>query len=142
MRAGAGQVPSLIGNARSTVQARPNRARVKRFLAVRAGVVGRTDASVTPLPGVVAGAIVETGFMVRAIVEVLVAEEPSPALFADAVPGARAGSVHAARVSLALVAQLAHPAGVAAEKKKHRQSRDNERLIRRSEQWCMYCWVV
>lgn len=60
-----------------------------------------------------AGAPVATRPVVGAVVEVLVTEETSPALLADTVPGSRAGAVHAARVALTLVTQLAYPALIA-----------------------------
>lgn len=142
LRTGAGHVPALVGHASAAVQAGPHRARVQRLLAVGAGVVRGTDARVAALAGVVARALVLARLVVRAVVEVLVAEQAAPALRADAVPGARARPVHAARMPLALVAQLAHPAGVAAGIKKLRKSRDNERLIRRGEQWRRHCWGI
>ena len=48
--------------------------------------------------------------MVGAVVEVLVAEESSPALVAVALVRLVAGAVHAARVADALVAEPAGPA--------------------------------
>lgn len=53
--------------------------------------------------------------VVRAVVQVLVAEQAAPALLADAVPGLGAGPVEAPRMSLALVAELAHPARMTTE---------------------------
>lgn len=60
-----------------------------------------------------AGAPVAARPVVGAVVEVLVTEQTSPALLANTVPGPRAGPVHAARVPLALVAQLAYPTLIA-----------------------------
>lgn len=128
--AGARQVAALVGHARAAVEAGPHGARVLRLVAVGAGVLVGADARVGALAGVVAGAPVAAGPVVGAVVEVLVAEQPAPALLADAVPGPAAGAVHAARVPLALVAQLAHPPRVAAGRdKRERQRRDNERLM-------------
>lgn len=90
-----------------------------RFLAIRASVFIGTHASVGSLTGVVTCAAVATWPMVRAVVEVLIAEQAAPAFFADAVPGSAAGAVNAARVPLALVTKLAHPPRVAAEMNKN-----------------------
>lgn len=51
--------------------------------------------------------------MIRAIVEILVAEQPAPALVALAFPGLLAATVEAARIPDALIAQRALPAAVA-----------------------------
>lgn len=110
LRAGARQLAALVGHARATVEAGPHGARVQRLLAVRPRVLRGTHASVAALPRIMTRAAVPTRAVVGAVVEVLVAEQPAPALLADAVPGPRAGAVHAARMPLALVAQLAHPA--------------------------------
>lgn len=114
---GASQFPSVIANASPSVEARSDGAGVQRLLAVRAGVVRRTDAGVAALSGVVAGPLVLARLVIGAVVEVLVTEETAPAFLAVAVPGPAAGPVHAARVPLALVAQLAHPARMTAERK-------------------------
>lgn len=114
LRAGARQLAALVGHAGAAVEAGPHGARVQRLLAVGPGVLGRAHAGVAALARVVAGAAVAAGPVVGAVVEVLVAEQPAPALLAVAVPGPQAGAVHAARVSLALVAQLAHPARMTA----------------------------
>lgn len=103
---------------------------MERLLAVRSDVISRTDTSVAAWSTIVTSSSLKAWFVIRAVVEVLVAEQSAPALLADTVPGSRAGPVHAARVPLALVAQLALPARVAAVKKNLRQLRDNERLIR------------
>lgn len=67
------------------------------------------------MAGVVARPSVVARPMIRAVIQVLVAEEAAPAFFADAVPRFGAGSVDAARVAFALVAQLAHPARMTSE---------------------------
>ncbi len=51
--------------------------------------------------------------MVGAVVQILVAEEPSPALLAEALELVLAEAVHAARVLDALVAKRAGPTGLA-----------------------------
>lgn len=52
--------------------------------------------------------------MIGAEVEVLVAEETTPALFAHALVAIDARAVHTAGISLALVAELTFPAGLTA----------------------------
>lgn len=110
LRTGARQLAALVRHAGTTVQARQHGARVQRLFAVRPGVLGRAHARVAALASVVARAAVVTRLVVGAVVEVLVAEQAAPALLADAVPGPRARAAHTARVPLAPVAQLAHPA--------------------------------
>ena len=83
-------------------------------LAVGASVPGRAGAGVGSLPGVPAGGAVAAGLVVGAVVEVLVAEEPAPALVAATLVRLLAGAVHAARVELAFVAVRAGPASLAA----------------------------
>lgn len=70
------------------------------------------------MAGVVACAPVSAGAMVGAIIQILIAKQATPALLADAIPGLGAGAVHAARMPLALVAELAHPARMTTEIKK------------------------
>ena len=82
-------------------------------LAVGAGVTRRAGARVRALSGVPAGRSVAARAVVGAVVEVLVAEESSPALLAEALVRLLAGAVHAARVEDAAVAQWAGEAGLA-----------------------------
>lgn len=70
---------------------------------------------VRALARVEAGAAVLAGFVVRAVVQILVAEETAPAFVALALPGFLAGAVHAARIGFAFCAEGALPAGVATE---------------------------
>lgn len=69
-----------------------------------------THAGVESLTGVEAGAAVLAGAMVGAVVKILIAEQTSPALVADAVPWLVAGAVHAARIKCTLIAQRSLPA--------------------------------
>lgn len=105
----ADQLLALL-HARAAVQTRFDCTGMERLLAVESRVLRRTDAGVAALAGVVARPAVLTRAVVGAVVEVLVAEQAAPALLADAVPGLGAGAVEASRMSLALVAELAHPA--------------------------------
>lgn len=57
-----------------------------------------------------AGGPVLAGAVVGAVVQVLVAEEPTPSFLAVALPGLRAGAVEAAGVADALVAEVPLPA--------------------------------
>jgi len=65
------------------------------------------------LAGVEAGATVQARFVIRAIVEVLVAEQSAPTFVALALPGFLAATVEATRVPDALIAQRTLPAVVA-----------------------------
>lgn len=103
------QFTGFVWYTRPSIATRSYVARVQRFLAIRTSVLGRTHTSVAPLPCIMARATIPTRPMVSAIVEVLVAEQPSPTLFTYAIPGPRAGAVYAARMSLAPVTHLAHP---------------------------------
>lgn len=115
LRARTRQLAALVGHARAAVEARPHGARVHRLLAVGPRILARTNARVAPLAGVVAHAAVPARPVIGAVVEILVAEQAAPALLADAVPRPRARAVHAARMPLALIAQLAHPARMTTE---------------------------
>jgi len=70
------------------------------------------------LTGVEAGAAVQARLMIRAIVEVLVAEQSAPAFVARALPGFLAATVKAARVSDALIALRTFPAAVTSATKR------------------------
>lgn len=69
-----------------------------------------THTGVESLAGVEAGAAILAGAMVGAVVKILIAEQTSPALVADAVPWLVAGAVHAARIKCTLIAQRSLPA--------------------------------
>jgi len=72
-------------------------------LAVRAREARRTVAGVGALAGVEARASVLTRLVVGAVVEILVAEQSTPALVTQAVPGLLAAAVQAPGVPLTLV---------------------------------------
>lgn len=84
----------------------------ERRLALVAGETWRARAGVQALAGVEAGAAVHARLMVRAIVEVLVAEQSAPALVALAIPGLLAATVKTSGISDALIALRALPAVV------------------------------
>lgn len=79
-------------------------------LTVGASVAGSAGAGVAALAGVGAGGPVSTGLVVGAIVQVLVAEETSPAFFAHTLPRLCAGAMQTARVPHTLAAGRALPA--------------------------------
>lgn len=97
---------------RSSVEAGLMGAVVYLALAVSAREARGTVARVRALARVEARAVVSARPVVGAVVEVLVAEQSTPALVAQAVPGLLAGAVEAAGVALALVAQRALPSVV------------------------------
>lgn len=61
--------------------------------------------------------------MVRAVIEILVAEQATPSLIAEAVPGLLAGPVQAPRIPLALVTKAPFPSAVAPANKKVHQTK-------------------
>lgn len=97
----------------SVVEAWRGRAIADDRFALGAGKARRTLARVRALARVEAGSTVLARFVVGAKVQVLVAEQTAPAFVAQALPRLLAGSVHAARVRFALVAQLSLPSGLA-----------------------------
>lgn len=99
--------------ARRSVNARLLLAVRDQDLAVGAHESGLAVASVRALSGVEADALVLARLVIRAVVQVLVAEQSSPSLVALALPGFLAGSVYASRVRLAFCAQRSLPAVVA-----------------------------
>ena len=99
--------------ASAAVEARDDGAVVLDEFAIGAGKLAGAGASVRSLAGVEASAAVLARLVVGAVVEVLVAEQAAPALVAVALPRLLAGTVIAARVPDALVAQLSLPSGVA-----------------------------
>jgi hypothetical protein len=82
-------------------------------LAVGACKPRGTSACVRALPGVEACPAMPAWLMIRAVVEVLVAEEAAPSLIAEAVPALLAGPVQAPRIPLALVTKAPFPSAVA-----------------------------
>ena len=87
-------------------------------LAVLADKPDRAGAGVEFLAGVEAGRSVHARLVVGAVVEILVAEEATPAVLALAGERSRAGAVDASRVGDASVAVVALPALVASGRKK------------------------
>lgn len=104
---------------RSAVEAGLMGAVVYLTLAVGAREARGTVARVRALACVEARAVVPARPVVGTVVEVLVAEEPAPALVAQAVPRLLARAVQAAGVALALVAQRALPPVVTSEDTTH-----------------------
>lgn len=103
----------LLVMARSPVQARLGGAVADSRLAVDPRVTGWALAGIRTLSGIEAGSTVLARFVVRAEVQILIAEQSTPAFIAETLPRFLAGSVHASRIGLALVAQSAFPAGLA-----------------------------
>lgn len=104
---------------RSAVEAGLMGAVVNLTLAVGAREARGTVARVRALARVEARAVVPARPVVGTVVEVLVAEEPAPALVAQAVPRLLARAVQAAGVTLALVALRALPPVVTSEDTTH-----------------------
>lgn len=99
---------SVIGGVRTahacaTVRARRLQAVVHQVLALGAGETLRTLARITALAGVEARSAVAAGLVVRAEVQVLVAEQSTPSLVAHAIPRLHTAAMDASWVSLALV---------------------------------------
>lgn len=111
---GRGSVAVVNVNARGPIDARLLLAVRDQDLAVGAHESGLAVASVGALSGVEADALVLARLVIRAVVQVLVAEQTAPSLVALALPGLLAGSVHASRVRLAFGAQRSLPAVIAA----------------------------
>lgn len=111
-----------IVGAHAAVQARPVLAFAHLDLALGAGEAGRTDACVRTLAGVVACAIILAWPMIGAVVQVLIAEQATPAFAAMAFPWLLTGSVNAARIRLTFVTLLALPAGLTAANEKDRKT--------------------
>ena len=76
---------------------------------VCASVARWAAAGIRPLSSVEAGGSIAARFVVGAVVQVLVAEETTPTFVAVALPRLLARTVKAARVTDALIAQLALP---------------------------------
>lgn len=70
---------------------------------------GLADAGVAALTGVGAGGIIHAGFVIGAEVQILIAEQASPAFLASALKRLVAGAMQAPWISLALVAEGALP---------------------------------
>lgn len=116
-------LPKGLVHAHAVVQARLLRTARHFDLAFLAREPGRALAREGPLARVEARAAVLARLVVRAVVQVLVAEQSAPALVADALPLLLARSVHASRVQLALLAQRALPSFLAAATEKKRSVR-------------------
>lgn len=114
------RVVPLTGRAIAAVGRRA--AGVQCKLAVLARKPRRAGAGVGSLARVSASATVLARPVVRAEVEVLVAEKAAPALHAVALPGLRAGAMQAAGVPCALFARWTLPANPAAVCKKQEQA--------------------
>lgn len=110
---GTGSVVQLNVLAGRSIHARVLLAVRDGNLAVGACESGFALACVRSLACVEAGASVLAGLVVGAVVQVLVAEQTTPALVALALPRLFAGSVHASWVSFAFCAQSSLPSGVA-----------------------------
>ena len=78
-------------------------------LTVCASVPRWAAAGIRPLSSVEAGGSIAAGFVVGAIVQVLVAEETTPAIVAVALPGVLARTMLASGVPNALVAKRTGP---------------------------------
>lgn len=110
---GRGAILQLDVVARGSVHARLLFAVGDLSVAIGAHESRLALAGVRALAGVEAGAAVLAGLVIRAVVEVLVAEQTAPAFVALALPGFLAGAVHTARIGFAFCAESALPAGVA-----------------------------
>ena len=87
---------------------------------VCASVARWAAAGIRPLSSVEAGGSIAARFVVGAVVQVLVAEETTPAIVAVALPGVLAGAVLASRVSNALVAKRTGPTITTPETKREK----------------------
>lgn len=95
------------------VRARRPQTVVDQIFAFRSGEPFRAFARVATLPRVEASAPVAAGLVVRAEVQILVAEQSAPSLVAHAIPRFRAAAVDAPRVPLALIAERSFPSRLA-----------------------------
>lgn len=96
-------------------------ATVQHLLAIRPGESGLTAAGVGSLTGVEANPPVFAGLVVRAIVEILVAEQTPPTFVADAVPLLLARTVKASGIPFTFVAEFTLPAAVTSGNNKKRK---------------------
>lgn len=90
----------------------------KRCFAVRAGEAWRARAGVRALAGVEAGAAVVAGFVIGTVVEILVAEEATPAFVTEALPGFVTTSMKTSGIPHALIAVWTFPSIVTSEKQR------------------------
>lgn len=104
------EVVGAVAIARAAVLAGLPGAVVDGDFAFGASETWGAGAGVAPLARVEASTAVTARLVVRAEVQVLVAEETTPALVAKAIPWLHAGTMHAAWVPSALVAIGAFPA--------------------------------
>lgn len=75
-----------VSRTSSAIRTRRSQTVVDQIFAFRPGESFRAFASITSLPGVETRTPVATGFVVRAEVQILVAEEATPSLVAHAIP--------------------------------------------------------
>ena len=88
---------------------------------ITARKTGRTLARVQIGTGIVTGAAILTGTMIRAVVQILIAEQTAPAFVAHAIEGFLAGSKLTAGIEFAFVAQRSLPAGLTTAKREDRK---------------------
>lgn len=98
---------------RTPVGAGLARAVVYQDVAHRSGEARGTTAGVTSLARIEASSSVATGLVVRAEVEILVAEQASPSFVTEAIPRLNATAVHATRITLASIAKRPFPTRLA-----------------------------
>lgn len=111
-------VARLVGMASATVEAGLAVAVQERDLTVSTSETGCAGTGVAALAGIEASAAVVAGLVVRAEIEVLVAEQATPALVAEALPGFLAAAMKTARVTDARVAEGTGPATLTPAKNK------------------------
>lgn len=105
-------------HAGTAVGARRPQAVVHQIFTFRSSEPFRAFARVATLSRVEACTAVPAGLVVRAEVQILVAEKAAPSLVAHAVPRFRAAAVDATRVPLALVAERSFPSRLTPVNKK------------------------
>lgn len=89
----------IIVSAAASVPTRVSRTFVDLDLTAGTCVSRQTGASVAALVSIGTGGSIETGLMVCTVVQILVAEEPTPSLLAVTLPGLLAGAMEAAWVT-------------------------------------------
>lgn len=105
----------------STVETRNDGAVIFNQLAISSSVLGGAGTGVRALTRVKTGATVLAGFVIGAVVEILIAEQTTPTFVAITLPRLLAGSVKAAWVPDALVAQFALPSQFASVQKENQK---------------------
>lgn len=88
------------------------------LITVGASVAGWAAARVRALARIETGAAVSARLMVSAVVQILVAEQPTPAFVTQTVPRLLAGTVSAVRIRFAFVALSTFPATVTSARRK------------------------